>query len=147
MAFRCIFGEKLYEILYTFFRETTICRVTQNLRYQYIMVILWVVLVSGIFISCLGLINFLYKIGKARINIDLPWVDKKSLEYRASCDLTCREMDYLEKIKELDFMFYNDVLKELMNRRLNEHQNNADDGGKINLLSSIGCYDNEVEIK
>lgn len=92
-----------------------ICEISQNIRYQYIFIILWIFFAMGIIVSCLGLIHFLLLTAKS-----IFWIysikifgEDSILADRVHSQLTIREMEYLDKIKEMDITMYGEILREL----------------------------------
>jgi len=92
-----------------------ICEVSQNIRYQYIFIILWFFLALGIIISVLGLFHFIFVTAKYMIVVYYPKYSTKTMKYhRVHSQLTLREMEYLDKISQMDMTMYGEILRELI---------------------------------
>uniref|UniRef100_A0A7M5WUJ7 Innexin n=2 Tax=Clytia hemisphaerica TaxID=252671 RepID=A0A7M5WUJ7_9CNID len=91
-----------------------ICEISQNIRYQYIFIILWFFFLVGVITSILGLLHTLFTISKSLFWVYYPkFFPKKSLSDRVHSQLTLREMEYLDKIRSVDLTMYGEILREL----------------------------------
>lgn len=96
------------------FRHTIICEISQNVRYQYVFIILWFFFVIGVFVSILGFVQSLFATAKA-----IYWIfysnpgGRESFSDSIHSQLTLREMQYLDKIRQMDMTMYGEVLREL----------------------------------
>ena len=96
-------------------RHKVICEISQNIRYQYIFIILWIFLTIGVFVAVAGLFHFLFMTLKS-----VFWIystklfgEDSILSDKVHSQLTIREMEYLDKIKEMDITMYGEILREL----------------------------------
>ena len=91
-----------------------ICEISQNIRYQYIFIILWFFFLIGVITSILGLFHSMFTIGKSLFWVYYPKLfPKNSLSDRVHSQLTLREMEYLDKIRNVDLTMYGEILREL----------------------------------
>jgi len=86
-----------------------VCELSQNVLYQYCLVVLWFALIVGIVVSCIGLIMLIvhYVIGVFGIKAHGPTTRRifKSLSFR--------ELEYLEFIRKRDISLYGEILDKL----------------------------------
>uniref|UniRef100_A0A7M6DJQ0 Innexin n=1 Tax=Clytia hemisphaerica TaxID=252671 RepID=A0A7M6DJQ0_9CNID len=95
-------------------KHKVICEISQNIRYQYIFIILWFFFLVGVITSILGLLHTLFTISKSLFWVYYPkFFPKKSLSDRVHSQLTLREMEYLDKIRSVDLTMYGEILREL----------------------------------
>ena len=91
-----------------------ICEISQNIRYQYIFIILWFFFLIGVITSILGLFHSMFVIGKSLFWVYYPKLfPKNSLSDRVHSQLTLQEMEYLDKIRNVDLTMYGEILREL----------------------------------
>lgn len=92
-----------------------ICEISQNIRYQYIFIILWIFLTIGVWVAVLGLVHFLFMTLKSVFWIYSTRIfgEESIMSDRVHSQLTIREMEYLDKIKEMDITMYGEILREL----------------------------------
>jgi len=96
-----------------------VCELSQNILYQYALVVLWFALIVGIVVSCIGLIMLIihYAIGVFGIKADGP------IAKRIFKTLSFRELEYLEFIRKRDIALYGEILDNLKKDRLHEVPN------------------------
>ncbi|XP_066918029.1 innexin inx2-like [Clytia hemisphaerica] len=94
-------------------KHKVVCEISQNIRYQYIFIILWFFFAVGVCISALGLLHFLYLTAKSFFWVYSPKIFETQLSNKVHAQLTLREMEYLEKIQRLDITMYGEILREL----------------------------------
>lgn len=131
------------------FRHRVVCEISQNIRYQYILIIMWFFFAVGIFVSILGFLHSVMGIIKAMFWIYRPkFFPKESLSDKVTAQLTIREMEYLEKIKSIDLTVYGELLIELTRYRpdLNsvKRYGNSPNGEALTLLPSAPTAENPV---
>lgn len=99
-----------------------VCELSQNILYQYCLVVLWFALVFGIVVSVLGVVLLLihYVIGILGVKSRGP-AGKKL--YKA---LSFRELEYLEFIRKRNILLYGEVLEKLRNDILGPNAPNDD---------------------
>jgi len=96
------------------YRHKVLCEISQNIRYQYIFIILWFFFVLGVLVAILGLFQAFCVIAKSMYWIFNPkQIGNKSLSDRVHSQLTLREMEYLDKIRLMDMTMYGEILREL----------------------------------
>jgi len=93
-----------------------ICEISQNIRYQYNFIILWFFFTVGLLVSAIGFLNAILQMVKSLFWMYYPKFFKKDnpLSHRVHAQLTLREMEYLEKIREIDMTMYGEILRELI---------------------------------
>ncbi|XP_066929230.1 innexin inx3-like [Clytia hemisphaerica] len=91
-------------------RHRFICELSQNILYQYCFLIIWFLIVASIVISIYGIAQQVYYCAKGL------WVLKMSQTpvYR-SRDISLREHQYLEVIRDIDPLLYQDMESDLSN--------------------------------
>lgn len=89
-----------------------VCEISQNVLYQYTLMLLWFCLIVGIVVSIVGLI---------RTIIDQFWhqsfLNQGDLAEKVYKQLTLRECQYLEYIRNKKLMIYNELLKVICEHR------------------------------
>lgn len=100
-----------------------VCELSQNILYQYALVVLWFALVLGIVMSCLGLVILLvhYCIGIFGFKAHGP-TGKKIFKM-----LSFRELEYLEFIRKRNIGLYGEVLEKLKEIKLGPYSPERDD--------------------
>jgi len=94
-------------------KHTFLCELTQNILYQYSLVIIWFTLVFGMVVSCVGIIMlFLDHMITLTCVIRRGTVAKKMYKV-----LTIRECEYLEFIRRRNIPLYADVISKLKAER------------------------------
>ena len=102
------------KIDFVYYRHTIMCEISQNVRYQYVFIILWFFFVIGVFVSILGFIQSLFSTAKAIYWIFYSGpVGRSSITDSIHSQLTLREMQYLDKIRQMDMSMYGEILREL----------------------------------
>ncbi|XP_066918028.1 innexin inx1-like isoform X2 [Clytia hemisphaerica] len=96
-------------------KHKVICEISQNIRYQYNFIILWFFFASGLVISSFGLLHSIFKLLKSMFWVYSPKLfdHETSLSNRVHSQLTLREMEYLDKIRQMDMTMYGEILREL----------------------------------
>lgn len=91
-----------------------VCELSQNILYQYCLIVLWFAIIFGIVVSCLGLVILLvhYAIGIFGFKAHGP-VGKKIFKM-----LSFRELEYLEFIRKRNIALYGEVLDKLKEFKL-----------------------------
>lgn len=101
-------------------KYTVICEISSHLLYQYMFVILWILLVLSIVISLGGIV--LHLVGHLHI---LIFVKRKKMIIPIANKLMHREFEYLEFLRRRDLTTYGKVLRRLQTYKFQEepHQN------------------------
>ncbi|XP_057310138.1 innexin inx2-like [Hydractinia symbiolongicarpus] len=86
-----------------------ICELSQNILYQYCLIVLWFALIFGIVISVIGIVLLIVHYVIGIFGIRKRGQTGKKL-YKA---LTFRELEYLEFIRKRDVMLYGEVMEKL----------------------------------
>jgi len=117
-----------------------VCELSQNVLYQYALVVLWFALIIGIVVSCVGvLVLFIhYAIGIFGFKAQGP-TGKKIFKM-----LSFRELEYLEFIRKRDIALYGEVLDKLKDIKLGPHAPREEypprNGDDIPLYPTKGQY-------
>ena len=92
-----------------------ICEISLNIMYQYIFVILWFVMLAGIFISVCGVVQNI-----ASYIITIMLLTRKEAQTTISLFnvVSIRECEYLSVIRHHDNQLYRDVLERLYERQM-----------------------------
>jgi len=118
-----------------------VCELSQNILYQYALVVLWFALIIGIVVSVIGLLLLIvhYIVGVFGIKADGP-VAKRIFK-----TLSFRELEYLEFIRKRDIVLYGEILDHLKNDRLHEvaPPSNRDDAPLYPSLPNKDRYPDE----
>ena len=94
-----------------------ICEISQNIRYQYNFIILWFFFAVGVVIATLGCFYYLFQHLRNMLWIYYRvQIEGKPLTAtdRVHSQLTLREMEYLDKIGQMDMTMYGEILRELI---------------------------------
>lgn len=93
-----------------------VCELSQNVLYQYTLVVLWFALIVGIIVSCIGIIVLFvhYAIGIFGFKAQGP-TGKRIFKM-----LSFRELEYLEFIRKRDIALYGEVLDKLKDIKLGD---------------------------
>ena len=92
-----------------------ICEISQNIRYQYNFIILWFFFAVGVFISVLGFLFYVLSLARHMYWIYYQLlVEEERLSDKVNAQLTIREMEYLDKINQMDMTMYGEIVRELI---------------------------------
>lgn len=94
-----------------------ICEISQNVMYQYIILVIWFFMVLGIGISIASFLHMLSQYAKAVFWMHNPTDCRESMSGKIHSLLTLREIEYLEVIKASNLALYGEVLRELTKAR------------------------------
>jgi len=110
----CDIHEASRDVRNTFInRHKFICEISPHVLYQYVMVVLWFLLVVGIVVSICGLLSALF--GHLVTVVCFMGAQEPARNmYRV---LTLREIDYLEYIRRKDMPKYGEILTKLRDER------------------------------
>jgi len=98
-----------------------VCELSQNILYQYCLFVMWWLMVIGLLLSVLGLLWLLLKYTMKGLKIR-RWNSPSKQLYN---NLTIREMEYLDFIKQKDIPLYDLVMEELKNNPEHEFSERA----------------------
>ena len=91
-------------------KHTFVCELSQHVLYQYILIILWYVMIAGIIISILGLIYYCFtELSSAFCN---GFQGKNITQLYA--DLTTREKQLLDFVRKKNMPVFGELLDRLM---------------------------------
>jgi len=91
-----------------------VCELSQNILYQYCLIVLWFAIIVGIVVSFIGLILLVVNYVIWMLGIRRSGPTGKKL-YKA---LSLRELEYLEFIRNRDIVIYGEVLEKLRHEYL-----------------------------
>ena len=93
-----------------------VCEISQNILYQYVLLLLWFLFIIGIIVSAIGL---LMEIGDHLLTFYafMAQGDQTRKVYQM---LTLRECQYLEYIRKKDMNIYGEVVRKLKKDRLDQ---------------------------
>lgn len=109
-----------------------VCEISQNILYQYVLALLWILFITGMVVSVLGLLLLIGEhVAMQTITVTYDDGDHTKKVYSA---LTLRECQYLECIRKKDIIAFTNVIRKLKDERLHL------DGNVYlsNNISSIG---------
>lgn len=95
-----------------------VCEISQNVLYQYVLIVLWFLFILGIAISCIGLIMQL-----ASHLVITCFLTQGSQARKVYEVLTLRECEYLEFMRRKDLAVYGKVIRKLKEERLDKYGN------------------------
>ena len=86
----------------------TICEISPHILYQYVLLVMWFVLVSGIVVSILGLVYEVFSL--LLMNVRLLVKGEARCEYATDCEhLSFRELQYLKYIRKKNDIMYSEI--------------------------------------
>lgn len=94
-----------------------VCEVSQNVMYQYILLVIWLFMVAGMCISAASFIHLLSQYLRAVFWMHNPSNCRESMSGKIHSLLTLREIEYLEMIKTINLSLYGEILRELTKAR------------------------------
>ncbi|XP_066915800.1 innexin shaking-B-like [Clytia hemisphaerica] len=95
-------------------KHKVICEISENRRYQIYFIILWLFMFSGILISSFGLLLTVLKLVKSLLWVHLSsYFGENPLSNKFTTQLTLRELQYLDKMEDMDLTMYGELLREL----------------------------------
>ena len=110
----CDLHEATRDIRNTFInRHKFICEISPHVLYQYVLVLLWFLLIIGIVVSTIGLVMLLFG-HLVHVVCFATGGDPAKRMFRV---LTLRELDYLEYIRKKDIPVYGKVIQKLRDDR------------------------------
>lgn len=103
-------------------KHVFVCELSQHVLYQYILIILWYMLVCGIAISIFGLIKHIFNQISAVFCVGLQGEDVE----RVYAHLTTREQQYMDFIRRKNMPVFGEVLHRLMEAKGMKRRSNSD---------------------
>jgi len=101
-----------------------VCELSQNILYQYALLVLWFCIVFGIIISGFGLVLLLINYAVGVFGARPHGAAGKKI-FKA---LTFREIEYLEYMRKKNIILYQEVLEQIKENILGSNAPNLDDG-------------------
>lgn len=98
-----------------------VCEISQNVLYQYVLIVLWFLFILGMVISCIG---FITKLLDHLVTITC-FLAQGSHAKRVYQSLTLRECEYLEFIRKKNVPVYGKLIRKLKEERLDSFQGNG----------------------
>lgn len=108
-----------------------VCELSQNILYQYALLVLWFCVVMGIIISGMGLIVLLVNYAVGLFGARPHGAAGKKI-FKA---LTFREIEYLEYLRKKNIVLYQEVLEQVKERILGPNAPSMEDGYPLDNLS------------
>ena len=99
------------------FSHKFVCEISQNVMYQYILLVIWYFLTAGIIISITSFAHLFSTYVRAVFWMHNPSNCRETMHGKIQSLLTLREIEYLEVIKSTNMALYGDVLRELTKAR------------------------------
>lgn len=100
-------------------RHKVICELSQNILYQYVLIVLWFAFIIGIVVSIIGLVVLLvhYLLGVLKIR-------KADAPYKMLFNsLSFRELEYLQFVQKKNLQLYGEILENLQNKVIGGSKN------------------------
>lgn len=94
-----------------------VCEISQNVLYQYVLIVLWFLFILGMIISCIG---FITQLVDHLITITC-FLSQGSQAKRVYQSLTLRECEYLEFIRKKNMPVYGKLIRKLKEERLDRN--------------------------
>lgn len=105
-------GKDIKHTLYN--NHRFVCEISQNILYQYVLILLWFLYIFGMVVSCIGLIMKLVD-HLITITCFLSQGSQAKKVYQA---LTLRECEYLEFVRKKNMPVYGKLIRKLKEERL-----------------------------
>lgn len=96
-----------------------VCEISQNVLYQYVLILLWFLYIFGMVISCVGLIMQMVDHGITMA----CFLSQGSQAKKVYQSLTLRECEYLEYIRKKNMPVYGKLIRKLKEERLDRYGN------------------------
>lgn len=112
-------GKDIKHTLYN--THTFVCEISQNVLYQYVLIVLWFLFILGMVISCIG---FITQLVDHLVTITC-FLSQGSQAKRVYQSLTLRECEYLEFIRKKNMPVYGKLIRKLKEERLDQYQGNG----------------------
>lgn len=109
-------GKDIKHTLYN--NHRFVCEISQNVLYQYVLILLWFLYIFGMVVSCIGLIMKLVD-HLITITCFLSQGSQAKKVYQA---LTLRECEYLEFIRKKNMPVYGKLIRKLKEERLDRER-------------------------
>jgi len=116
-----------------------VCEISQNVLYQYVLIVLWFLFILGMVISCIG---FITQLVDHLITITC-FLSQGSQAKRVYQSLTLRECEYLEFIRKKNMTVYGKLIRKLKEERLDRFQGN---NGYAPDQHKMSPYDQKQEL-
>lgn len=100
-------------------KHTFVCEISQNVLYQYVLIVLWFLFILGMVVSCIG---FITQLVDHLVTITC-FLSQGSQAKRVYQSLTLRECEYLEFIRKKNLPVYGKLIRKLKEERLDRYGN------------------------
>lgn len=114
-------GKDIKHTLYN--KHQFVCEISQNILYQYTLLLLWFLFIIGLFVSLIG---FIMEICDHLLTC-YAFMAQGDQTRRVYNELTIRECQYLEYIRKKDYTKYGEVVRLLKRERLDQLYNTDPD--------------------
>ena len=115
--YELIYQTNIFNLNIIIISHKFVCEVSQNVMYQYILLVIWLFMVTGICISTASFIHLLSQYVRAVFWMHHPSNCHESMSGKIHSLLTLREIEYLEMIKTINLALYGEILRELTKAR------------------------------
>ena len=88
-----------------------ICEISSHIHYQYVLIVLWFLFVTSIFVSTGGLLHHMTTYCIMCFDFILRNRKRRNQFYRTCKGMTVREIEYMKIIRRLNIPLYKDVLE------------------------------------
>ena len=94
-----------------------VCEISQNVLYQYVLILLWFLYVFGMVVSCVGLIMQIVD----HLITTACFLSQGSQAKKVYQSLTLRECEYLEYVRKKNMPVYGKLIRKLKEERLDSY--------------------------
>ena len=108
-------------------RHRLVCEISQNVLYQYVLMLLWFLYIFGMLVSSVGLIM---KIVDHLITTDC-FLSQGSEAKKIYQSVTLREREYLEYVRKKNMTVYGDLLRKLKEERVDSYGPGYEPGNDV----------------
>ena len=117
----------------SFNKNKFICEISPNILYQYVLIVLWFLMVLSLIISVIGVLLFCF----GQVITRACFVRGSDSSSRVEEILTLRECEYLTYIRRKNLLLYGEVVRYLLHTR----HDLKDLNGNINEVAMNGMMD------
>ena len=117
----------------SFNKNKFICEISPNILYQYVLIVLWFLMVLSLIISVIGVLLFCF----GQVITRVFFVRSSDSSSRVEEILTLRECEYLTYIRRKNLLLYGEVVRYLLHTR----HDLQDLNGNINEVAMNGMMD------
>ena len=104
-----------------------VCEISQNVLYQYVLMLLWFLYIFGMVVSSVGLIMKIIE----HIVTTASFLSQGSQAKKVYQSLTLRECEYLEYVRKKKMLVYGKLIRKLKEERLDIYGDNYERGNGV----------------